>query len=151
MRSAPLLACNAPSSSTSVSDTPRLCEIAGQRGCALHHQSTQWLSLVYPSKLLHAGLTELNDIFDIESTVGICLNDETKGRTALSPWQTEVKRIASEQLKVDKVPEAVSLPVVQATLCAPRWTLNEAGVVTGLLLNCLMWCTILSFAARQGE
>ncbi|PWN22966.1 hypothetical protein BCV69DRAFT_296932 [Microstroma glucosiphilum] len=150
MRSAPLLACNAPSSSTSLSDTPRLCEIASQRGCALHHQSTQWLSLVYPSKLLHAGLTELNEIFDIESTVGICLNDETKGRTALSPWQKEVKRIASEQLKVDDVPGAVSSPVVQATLCAPRWTLNEAGVVTGLLLNCLMWCTILSFAARQG-
>lgn len=157
MRSAPLSASHPLSTSLFVGDTTHLSDTSTQADRPLHYyDSSQWLSLAYPSKLLLAGLTELEDIFDIESTIGSGPNHETKQSTgrswlALSAWQGEVMRLASDQPTAGKRSEVVSSLVPKPITKVSRWTLSEPSILTGLLLNCLMWCTILFFGARQGE
>lgn len=122
----------------------------------LPHKSLQWLSVTHSSRLLLDGLTELQDIFDIEGKSGSYHDDEAKQSTltsctSSSAWQSNSTRLASHQPRVDKRPGAISPLASKPFMSMSRWSLSESGIVMGLLLDCLTWCTILGFAARQGE
>lgn len=156
MRPAPLVADHPHSFSASVGDTMHLLDTAIQIQRPLPRGPLQWFSVTHSSRLLLDGLTELQDIFDIEGKLGSYHDDEAKqntlpSRTSSSAWQSKSTHLASHPPKVNVRPGAVSPLVAKPFISMSRWSLSDSGIIMGLLLNCLTWCTILGFAVRQGE